>query len=418
MAVSVKNKKKLIHNIIALFIVQFLNYVAPLLVFPYLTRVLGVDGFGVVAVMFSLCSIAMIITDYGFGLSAPYWIAKHRDDKVSVSRYIGSVFIIKTILLIVVLLLVFAYLFSTHSVVLSNGYFFCGLFLTIVFQAYQPVWFYQGIEELKNVTLFIGASKLTYLGCIFLFVRDSSDIGGVFMALCASYLVSTIYANYRIYSYGYSISFPKERKLIFEVLKTSGSFFFSRAAVGIYTSASTFIIGTYSGATQAALYSSAEKLYQAGQNATSPLAQALYPYLSRSKDKTTLFRVILYTLPLLISGVGICYFFSPIILRVFYGPDFISASPILKNFLICSVVTFISINIGYPAFSILDRLDVVNKSVYAAACIYIVLLSVMYMNKAINAYNISYCILIVESFVLIFRITAFFILNRKNNAIH
>lgn len=412
------NKKKLINNIMALFVVQFLNYIAPLLVFPYLTRVLGIDGFGVVAVMFSLCSISLIVTDYGFGLSAPYWIAKNRDDKASVSRYIGGVFIIKTVLLIAILTFVLIYLFSINSIVIHNGYFLSGLFLTLIFQTYQPIWFYQGIEELKNVTIFMTISKLTYLGSIFIFVRDRGDTGGVFIALGFSYLVSTTFAIFRIYACGYSILFPKEKKFFIELIKTSSSFFFSRAAVGVYTSASTFIIGSYSGPAQAALYSSAEKLYQAGQNATSPFSQALYPYLSRSKDKSTLFRVIIYALPLLISIICICYYFSPMILRVFYGSEFIDASPILKNFLICSIITFVSINIGYPAFSIIDRLDVVNKSVYTASIIYIILLFFMFINQAINAYNISICILAVESFVLIFRITAFFILNREHNALH
>ncbi|EFA4347405.1 flippase, partial [Escherichia coli] len=36
----------LIKNIFYLFIVQIINYVAPFLVLPYLSRVLSVDNFG------------------------------------------------------------------------------------------------------------------------------------------------------------------------------------------------------------------------------------------------------------------------------------------------------------------------------------------------------------------------------------
>lgn len=55
--------KKLTKNIYYLVLVQFANYIAPLLVLPYLGRTLGLEGFGIVAMAISLCSIALIIND-------------------------------------------------------------------------------------------------------------------------------------------------------------------------------------------------------------------------------------------------------------------------------------------------------------------------------------------------------------------
>jgi len=41
-----QDKKRLISNFLSLMSLQGVNYILPLLTFPYLVRVLGVDNFG------------------------------------------------------------------------------------------------------------------------------------------------------------------------------------------------------------------------------------------------------------------------------------------------------------------------------------------------------------------------------------
>ncbi|EIH0305404.1 oligosaccharide flippase family protein, partial [Escherichia coli] len=72
----------LIKNIFYLFIVQIINYVAPFLVLPYLSRVLSVDNFGLLMMIISASSIALIVTDYGFSLSGPLFVAVNKHNKV------------------------------------------------------------------------------------------------------------------------------------------------------------------------------------------------------------------------------------------------------------------------------------------------------------------------------------------------
>ena len=84
-------------NSIALFALQFVSMVAPLIVFPYLSRVLGIDGFGIIMLVLSASAIGLVITDYGFNLSATYKISKNREDIDYVSQLIGAIFFIKLI---------------------------------------------------------------------------------------------------------------------------------------------------------------------------------------------------------------------------------------------------------------------------------------------------------------------------------
>ena len=78
----------LARNSMALFTLQFVSMVAPLIVLPYLSRVLGLDGFGLVMLALSACAIGLIITDFGFNLSATYKISQKREDVDYVSELI------------------------------------------------------------------------------------------------------------------------------------------------------------------------------------------------------------------------------------------------------------------------------------------------------------------------------------------
>ncbi|BDH45245.1 hypothetical protein TUM12370_12890 [Salmonella enterica subsp. enterica serovar Choleraesuis] len=412
----VANNMRLAKNILALVAVQFTNYIAPLLVLPYLTRTLSVEQFGVVVLSFSICSIALIVTDFGFGLSGSYWISLNSQNKKKVAEYIGGVLIFKVLLVIIILIAISAYLFFWQPVFFHDYKLLAGILFTVLFQSFQIIWFFQGIEKMKNVTMIMVSSKIVYVISIMCLVNTNNESGVVLICLAGSALISAILSIIRVYKESYAISIPNV--LFFkEIVSASLSFFISRAAVGIYTSASAFIVGTFSGLQQAALYSSAEKLYQAGQSASSPISQALFPYLTRSKDSKMLYKFIIVLLPLLILMVGVCEIYAQEILRIFYGEKYIDAVPVLRVFLITSVFTFVSVNIGYPAFAIYDKLKLVNLSVYIAAVMHFFGLIFLYLTDNIHALSVAICVCIVECMVLIMRIVMFTYIRNKNAAI-
>lgn len=59
------------------------RYVAPLLLYPVLTRRLGLDGFGVYAAGLALALIVAVVVDYGLSLAGPRDIATDVEDAAS-----------------------------------------------------------------------------------------------------------------------------------------------------------------------------------------------------------------------------------------------------------------------------------------------------------------------------------------------
>ena len=65
-----KEKKIIVKNYIALLFIQGANFILPLIILPYLVRVLGSEKFGLVMIAQSVAIFLTIIVDFGFNISA------------------------------------------------------------------------------------------------------------------------------------------------------------------------------------------------------------------------------------------------------------------------------------------------------------------------------------------------------------
>ena len=135
--------KWLAENFLSLSLLQAANYILPLITLPYLIRVLGAEKYGLVIFAQAFTHYFIILTDYGFDLSATRDISIHRDDKAKVADIFNSVLLIKFSIMsagfICFLILVFSFqrfseewpvFLLSYGVVLGNFLF--------------PLWFFQG----------------------------------------------------------------------------------------------------------------------------------------------------------------------------------------------------------------------------------------------------------------------------------
>src|SRR5436305_15321928 len=94
-------KHRLVKNAGALVVVQMSAFAAPLLVLPYLSRVLSTDHFGLIAFATSFNWYFLTLVEYGFNLTATRRIAIHRDDPHKISKIFSSVFVAKAFLTVI-----------------------------------------------------------------------------------------------------------------------------------------------------------------------------------------------------------------------------------------------------------------------------------------------------------------------------
>ncbi|HCT3120673.1 TPA: oligosaccharide flippase family protein [Morganella morganii] len=396
-------------NALALVLLQVSNYAIPLLLLPFLTRTLGVEAFGIVAITLAVSQFAYVLTDYGFSLSATYGISKNRGNQQYINDKVDAIFCSKLILFLIsaAIISLIPWLIPEYH---NYKLYFILILIAVFFQAYQPFWFFQGIERMKNITIYSVLTKLLYAFLVLSFIRAPEDAIYVILFWGLSHAVGTICAMYFLFKEGYSFNVPTLSAIKSE-LKEGLEFFWSRLSVAIYSSLSTVIVGT-SGALQASLYSIPEQIYKAGQNVTSPISTAMFPYMARHKDWKLFFRVFFISLAVLISGSVIIAAFAEYILVFLFGPEFRSATPILYVFIITVNISYIAVTFGYSAFSALNRNDIANKSVMYGALIHIVMLTILMANN-ISALKVAITVLLTETIVMSIRVYFFIKLRKK-----
>ena len=96
-------KKRLKKNMLALSVVQVSNYILPILILPFLTRTLGVDGFALISIALASIQLSFVITDYGLSVYAPYEISLAKSSPDKIDRFISNIYGLKVVLFLVAL---------------------------------------------------------------------------------------------------------------------------------------------------------------------------------------------------------------------------------------------------------------------------------------------------------------------------
>jgi PST family polysaccharide transporter len=275
-------RKRLIENFLSLSVLQIANYILPLVTLPYLVRVLGPEKFGLIAFSQAFIGYFMILTDYGFNLSATRDISINRDDKEKVSEIFSSVMIIKLALMIISLILISVIIFSIEKF-RKDWIIYYLTFGMVVGQVLFPVWYFQGMEKMKYITFLNILAKVIFTVAIFVFVNEASDYMYVPLLNSLGFIIAGILGLWIVLR-DFEISFKfvglKELK---RQLKEGWYIFTSEISGDIYGRGTTIILGLVSNNTIVGYYSVAERVMKAVTGLSQPFAQALYPYIMRTK---------------------------------------------------------------------------------------------------------------------------------------
>lgn len=274
-----KNKPSLRHNIFSLALLQGGNYLFPLLTLPWLTRVLGVEGFGRIGFATAFCMNFSLFSDYGFNLSATRQISIHRSDRVMRSRIFWSTLATKSILalagfVLLVLLTIFVQRLSADKNLLLVGY------IAVIGTVITPVWYFQGVEQMSILTKVNLAARTAALPIIFLTVRQPDDLLMAMIITSGSGLFAGCLSMAMLVRLKQVDWMRPTFTDIKESLYDGWHLFISSAASSLSTVSTTVILGFIAGNTEVGYFTAAQRLARAAQAMIAPINQAIYPRIS------------------------------------------------------------------------------------------------------------------------------------------
>ena len=354
------HKKRLINNIASLYLLQGLNYLIPMLVLPYLVRILGMETYGLVAFSQSFAQYFVLFTDYGFNFTATRAIAQNREDHQVVRAIFWQVMIIKIVLLLAGLLLLLA-IVALVPRLRHDMLFFLVAYITVLGNVLFPQWYFQGVEKMRYISLFTGVAKLLSAAVLFLVVRTPSDGLLAVGILSAGMLIAGVMGLYTaLREIGLKIVWPNQQQLR-TMLSEGSHMFLATASISLYTNTNVFLVGLLAGNVQAGYFSAADKLIRAIVGMIFPVLQAAFPHISRLVQESRQKALNFYRRTVLIGSVIggavsiLIFLFAPYIARLAFGSRSVGVTPVLQSiaaFPVVSVVTASMCMLIYAPFGL------------------------------------------------------------------
>jgi PST family polysaccharide transporter len=255
-------------------------------------RVLGPAKYGLINFAAAFIAYFNLISDYGFSLSGTKEISIIRDDKEKLSKTFSIILTIKLLLsifsfLVFISIVYFIPFFKNNweVYVLSYGFVIGGVLF--------PSWFYQGMEQMKYITIIQVVIRSIVTVLIFILIKEESDyLLLVLLNSTAQILIGIFGVVISLVKFKIKFRLPSFEEIKVQ-LKSGWNIFQSMIAINIYTTSNTFILGLFASETVVGYYAAADKIRMAFQGIQSVLSQTVFPYVNslvkQSYEKYILF---------------------------------------------------------------------------------------------------------------------------------
>lgn len=409
-----KINKRLIENIISLFTIKGLEYILAFITFPYLVRVLQVENFGAVVFVQGIIQYFVLFTDYGFNLLGPKEIAQHDSIKER-GKIFANIFCAKLILLLISTIVFICMLIGAKYIKDIDIILYSVVYLMVIGNVIFPIWFFQGIQQMRYITIVNIIGRFLSVACIFYFVKAPSDyiLAGLFQAIVP--LIAGICSWIILWKKYREVFILPKFKNVKQVFIDAWEIFTSTIAINLYTASNIVFLGLLTNNTIVGYFSGAQKIIQNINQLISPVTQAIYPYVSKTASNSKNDALKFLRKIVLILGGGnfigsiLIFIFAEWIVDILLGAGYEQSVLLLRILAFLPFIISLSNIFGIQTMLVFGMKKQFNKVLLSAAIVNtVIVLPMIYFYQAIG---VSVSMTITETFVTL---SMYYIL-RKNN---
>lgn len=400
---------KLIKNYIYYTLYQVISLIVPLILNPYITRVLTKDAIGIYSYVNSITQIIIIIGLLGLNTYSIREIAKVRENEKEVAILFKGFLLMR--IFICCLLITGVMLFLIIANTEYNIYFMIN-FILIIANFIDISYYYTGIENMKKVVIKNTLIKLSSVILIVCFIKNDNDLFLYFIINSFSTLLGSLLMfkslPENIFKYRINIS---EFNYIFHI-KQSLKIFLPQIASQVYVSIDKIMIGLFLIMDSLAIYEKSEQIAKMPISIITALSTIMMPRIANeieNKNNNNVRKlmdlsiefVFLVMIPIMFGFIAISNEFIPLYLGIEY------TDAIFPFQLFCLLIFPISISsvFGNQYLVAKGKTKILSISYFTAALINIIL-NVIFLNYigmigAIYSTIIAECIVAIIQFIYV-----------------
>lgn len=321
---------------------SILNIIFPLITFPYVSRVLTVDGIGKYNFSNSFVSYFILLAGLGVSTYAVREGAKYRNNKKRIDKFASEVFTINIFSTIISYLLLFICLLIFYNL---RSYLSCILIfsLQIFFTTIGTEWIYTIYEDYAYITIRSIIFQIISIVLLFIFVRNSTD----YINYAAITVFSAVGANVlnfitarKICKINVILHFNWKKHIIPILI-----IFASNVAITIYVNSDITLLGLMKSNYVVGIYSVSSKIYSIVQTLLNSLLMVTIPRLAmlygqkKFREYKSVLSNVINSLVIFIAPASVGLFIlSKNIILIISGSKYIRATNSLR--ILCFALIF------------------------------------------------------------------------------
>lgn len=349
-------------NFIYQLILTLFNVIFPIIIMPYVLRVLGPSNIGLYTFFDSFAYFFLLFGLFGIPTYGFRELGKYRNDSLNQSIVYNELFSIGLITnalssLLYFIIIVILYHNNSQNITIAII-----IGVRLIFNIFSAEWVFQGIEKFSVITTKVIIQRIIFLFLLILLVRDESDLIN-YILLSVGYLIIDSVSNFILLKF-YDIKVSiKKIKINFTLIKKLILILIMSNAYFLFTSFDKLVLGFGNKVEEVAYYRTAEGIINILYQIIITIAFVSVPKLVSlaSTDRNefiikanNLFKVmLLITIPLCVGT----FLLSKEIILIYAGAEYLNSIIVLRIF---SVYLFFLVIQGFLSSQILF---ILNKEV-------------------------------------------------------
>jgi len=317
---KISNNKKLLENFSYITLLQIFVLISPLITYPYLVRVVGKELYGYILTAQILASYATIIIRFGFDAVSSRHVSINKDSRNKLEEILSSIMLVR------IALWVLCFILYCFIVIMIQEYrnqlllFLLSYGMTLQVLLF-PQFFFQGIEDMKFITLVNVMIQLIFVILTFIVIKTPDDYIFVPILYSIGYLIGGV-LSLVIINKKYNIHLKPTRytQLKFYI-KDASTLFLTDAVCTIKDKLNYILVGIFVNMSDVVIYDFGTKLTNLSIQPLQIINTVIFPKMARERNNRQFLVFGVSCFIIITVIVTVINIFLPYIVKIFLGSE-------------------------------------------------------------------------------------------------